>query len=374
MPDVRRIPVFDPPIGEDEVEAVAAAIRAGEISGSFGDTLPAFEREFADFAGAAHGVAVTNGTTALHLAVAAAGLEPGDEVLVSASTHVATALAAFHNGLVAVPVDSEPDTGNLDLDLVEGLIGERTRAILPVHLFGHPVDMDRVMEIARRRDLVVIEDAAEAHGARVRGRPAGSFGDMACFSFYANKIITTGEGGMVVTSDDGLADRLRTLRNLGRQEPRFFHTEAGFNFRMPGYVAAMGRAQLRKVERLIEERRRVGRTYDELLAGVPGIRTPIEREWATSVVWMYAIVVEDEFPLTRDELMRALADDGIETRTAFCPMSLQPVLRAQPGFRDVPCPVAERLWETGMYLPSQASLDADDLAWIVSRIRAAAGL
>jgi perosamine synthetase len=368
----RRIPVFEPVIEDEEVAAVVEALRAGEISGSFGASIPAFEEEFARWVGAAHGVAVTNGTTALQLAVAAAGLEPGDEVLVSASTHVATALAAYHNRLVPVPVDSEPETGNLDLDLVEGLIGDRTRAIVPVHLFGHPVDMDRLIEVAARHELVVIEDAAEAHGAAVRGRRVGTFGAMACFSFYANKIITTGEGGMVLTDDDALAARLRELRNLGHQQPRFHHTEAGFNFRMTGYAAALGRAQLRKVDRLIEERRRVADAYTRLLADVPGIRTPVERDWAETVCWMYAIVVEDDFPLSRDELMRRLAADGIETRTSFCPMNLQPVLRALPGFRDVACPVAERLWETGMYLPSQGQLTGGDVEWIVGRIAAAA--
>ena len=164
----------------------------------------------------------------------------------SASTNIATALAAYHNGCVPVPVDSEDETWNLDLDLVEELITERTRAIIPVHLFGHPVDMDRLIEIARRHDLVVIEDCAESHGATVRGRMTGAFGDMGCFSFYANKIITTGEGGMVTTDDDELAERLRSLRNLAFGQPRFLHQEAGFNFRMTGYQAAMGRVQLRQ--------------------------------------------------------------------------------------------------------------------------------
>ena len=177
--------------------------------------------------GARHGVAVTSGTTALHLAVAALDLDPGSEVLVSASTNIATALAAFHNDCVPVPVDSENETWNLDLDLVENLVSERTRAIVPVHLFGHPVDMDRLTEIAERHNLVVIEDCAESHGATVRGRMTGSLGDMGCFSFYANKIITTGEGGMVTTNDDTLAERLRLLRNLAFGHPRFLHRSPG---------------------------------------------------------------------------------------------------------------------------------------------------
>jgi perosamine synthetase len=368
-----RIPVFDPDIGEEEAEAVAAAVRAGEISGSFGDTIPGFEQDLAGYVGARHGVACTNGTTALQLAVAAAGIGEGDEVLVSASTHVATALAVIYHGAVPVAVDSERETGNMDLDLIEGLITDRTRAIMPVHLFGHPVDMDRLMEIAGKHGLTVIEDAAEAHGAEVRGRKAGSFGQMACFSFYTNKIVTTGEGGMVLTSDDDLAARLRDLRNLGRQQPRFVHHEAGFNFRMTGYQAAMGRVQMRKIEQSVEARRSLARAYTARLGDVLGIRTPIELEWARNVYWMYSIVVEDEFPIGRDELMEALKRDGIETRTSFYPMNLQPVLRSRPGFREVDCPVAEDLWNRGMYLPSSNRLSEVEVERVVTSIKSAAG-
>src|SRR6185436_12308110 len=202
------IQVFDPIIGEEEIEAVVAALRRGEISGSFGESIPQFETEFANYVGCEYGVAVSSGSTALHLAVAAAELNAGDEILVSASTNIATALAAIHNQCIPVPVDSEGLTWNLNLDLIEGLITPKTKAIIPVHLYGHPIDMDRLMEIARRHNLLVIEDCAESHGATCRGKMTGSFGDMACFSFYANKVITTGEGGMVTTNDRRLAERL----------------------------------------------------------------------------------------------------------------------------------------------------------------------
>ena len=364
------IRVFEPAIGEEEVAAVSEAIRGGEISGSFGESIPAFESEFASYVGADHGVAVTSGTTALQLAVAAADIGPGDEVLVSASTNIATALAAFHNGAVPVPVDSEPETGNLDLELIEPLITERTRAILPVHLFGHPVDMDRLMEIADRHELLVIEDCAESHGATVRGRMTGSFGQMSCFSFYANKIITTGEGGMILTSDDRLAERLRSLRNLAFGEPRFLHREAGFNFRMTGYQAAMGRVQLTKIEEIIERKRAIARAYDELLSEIEGVRTPIERDWARNVYWMYAIAIEDGFPLDRDQLMASLSEAGIESRTHFCPINMQPFLRSQEGWREVRCPVAESLWRTGMYLPSAITLSSEEIETVVEAIRA----
>jgi perosamine synthetase len=365
------IPVFEPSISEADVQAVAAALRRGEISGSFGEALHQFEAEFAAYCGCKHGVAVSSGTAALHLAVAAAGIGPGDEVLVSASTNVATALAAYHNGAVAVPVDSEDLTWNLDLDRVEGLVGPRTRAIIPVHLYGHPVDMDRLLAIARKRGLVVIEDCAEAHGARVRGRPVGGFGDMACFSFYANKVITTGEGGMVTTSDDRLAARLRLLRNLAFTTPRFRHEEAGYNFRMTGYQGALGLSQLRRIEAVVAEKRRVAQAYHRHLAGIPGLRLPVELDWARNVYWMYALAVEPSFGIDRDTLMARLHGEGIETRTFFCGMNQQPFLRAQPGHREVPCPVADRLWQTGLYLPSATSLDDATIARIAEAIRRA---
>jgi perosamine synthetase len=365
------IPVFAPVIGEEEVAEVVAALRRGEISGSFGDSIPEFEKLFADFVGCSHGIAVTSGTAALQLAVAAAGIGAGDEVLLNACTNIATALAVIHNGAVPVPVDSEPDTWNLDLELVESLITSRTRAILPVHIYGHPVDMDRLNEIATRRNLLVIEDCAESHGATVRGKMTGAFGAMGCFSFYANKVITTGEGGMVTTNDEALAERLRLLRNLAFTEPRFRHEIAGHNFRMTGYQAAMGVAQMRKIDRIIEDKRRVAHTYNRLLADVGALQRPAEKEWAKNVYWMYGVVVRPDAKLRRHELVAALRHEGIETRTFFCPMNLQPCLQSRPGFRPVACPVAENLWENGFYLPSSPALTETTIAQICDAVRAA---
>jgi perosamine synthetase len=368
------IPVFEPAIDDRDIESVTAALRRGEISGSFGDSLPAFEEGFARFVGARHGIAVTSGTTALQLAVAAAGLGPGDEILISASTNIATAVACVHEGAVPVPVDSEAETWNLDLEVAESLVTERTRAIMPVHLFGHPVDMDAVNALAARHNLLVIDDAAEAHGAQVRGRPVGSFGGMSCWSFYANKIITTGEGGMITTSDDELATRMRSLRNLAYgREQRLVHEAVGFNFRMTGYQAALGVSQLERIDATIEAKRRLAHSYDELLASVPGIRRPLEQPWARHVYWMYGVVLEDEVERSRDEVATRLRELGVDTRTFFCPMNLQPALRSTPGFREVDCPVAERLWERGLYLPSTPSLDRAALEQVVSALADAIG-
>ncbi|MGJ4950102.1 DegT/DnrJ/EryC1/StrS family aminotransferase [Bradyrhizobium sp. HKCCYLS20291] len=366
-----KLPVHEPDLGEEEIQSVLGALRRGEISGSFGKAIPEFEEQFAAFCGCKYGVAVTSGTAALQVAVAAAGIGRGDEILMSASTNIATALAAYHNGANSVAVDSEPVTWNLDPDLIERLITPRTKAIIPVHLFGHPCDMDRIMAVARRHNLTVIEDCAESHGATWQGRMTGSFGDMACFSFYANKIITTGEGGMVVTNDPALGERLRLLRNLGFGKPRFYHEVPAYNFRMTGMQAALGLAQLAKIDRFIAQKRTVAATYNELLANIPGIQTPAELPGAMNVYWMYAIVIGPEFGRTRDELATILLEQGIETRTFFCPMNLQPFLRAQEGHRDVGCPVAERLWQDGFYLPSANQLDRLSIARVCEAIAAA---
>jgi perosamine synthetase len=365
------IPVFEPVIGEEEINAVQAALRRGEISGTFGKTIPAFEEAFAHYCGCTYGVAVNSGTSALHLAVSAARIGPGDEVLVSSSTNIATALAVFHNGALPVPVDSEPITWNLDLDLIEGLITEKTRAIIPVHLFGHPVDMDRLMEIANRHGLIVVEDCAEAHGATCRGRRTGGFGHMGCFSFYSNKVITTGEGGMVVTNDRDLAERLRLLRNLGFTNPRFRHEAAGYNFRMTGYQAAMGLAQFEKIDKIIAEKRRVAHTYSRYLRDLPGLQLPTELDWAFNIYWMYAVVVHSEFGISRDQLTENLSAAGIQTRTFFCPMNQQPVLRASPGFRATNCKVADRLWEDGLYLPSSWDLPEQTIRTVAKAVKRA---
>lgn len=360
------IPVFEPDIGDAEIEAVTAAMRRGEISGSFGTAIPEFEEKFAAYCGKRFGIAVCNGTVALQLAVRAAGIGEGDEVLISASTNIATALAAYHNGAVAVPVDSERVTWNLDLDLIERLITPRTKAIIPVHLYGHPVDMDRLMEIADRHGLLVIEDCAESHGATIRGRMSGSFGQMSCFSFYANKVITTGEGGMVLTDDEALARELRLLRNLAFGQPRFLHQKAGFNFRMTGMQAALGLAQFSRIDSVVEQKRRVAALYNERLKSIMEIQTPFEADWARNVYWMYGVTVAAG--VNRDKLTAFLLAAGIDTRTFFCPMNLQPFLREQPGFRDIPCPVAEELWERGFYLPSSTLLTEEQIDFIAKTI------
>ncbi len=362
------ISVCEPHIGEEEAQAVASAVRRGELSGTFGGSIPSFEAKFAEYCGAKYGVAVTSGTAALHLAAVVLGLGPGDEVLVSASTNIATALAIHRVGAIPIPIDSEPATWNLDLDALESAITPRTKAIFPVHLFGHPVDMTRLMEIARKHGLAVVEDCAEAHGALVRGAKVGSFGEMGCFSFYANKLMTTGEGGMVVTDREDYAEQLRLLRNMAFTQPRFRHELAGFNFRMTGYQAAMGVVQLAKLGSVIEAKRRLARRYTERLAHVRGLQLPAELAWARHVYWMYALVVNPEFGISRDELALRLHERGIETRTFFCPMNIQPCFAGIAECAARACPVAERIWQSGLYLPSSVSLSDPQIDSIVDAV------
>ncbi len=363
------IPVFEPSIGNEEITLVVEALRRGEISGSFGKFIPEFEEKFAAFIGVRHAVAVTSGTTALHLAASVAGIGVNDEVLVSASTNIATGLAAYHHGAIPIAVDSESETWNLDLNIIESLITPRTKAVIPVHLFGHPVDMDSLMSIAQKHGLIVIEDCAESHGATIRGRMTGSFGDMSCFSFYANKIITTGEGGMICTNNDAYAEKLRLLRNLAFTKPRFRHELAGYNFRMTGYQAAMGIAQLHKIEEIVAAKRQVAHWYDNLLADLSGLQLPIERSWAKNVYWMYGVVIHQEFGISRDKVMQQLQELGIETRSFFCPMNIQPCFKDLTGWREISCPIAEKLWENGFYLPSSPLLTYETILHISESLK-----
>lgn len=364
------IPVCAPQLKGREMEYVTQALRAGAISGTAGHFLERFEREFAAYCGCSHGLATTNGTAALHLAVVAAGIGPGDEVLVSTLTNMATFFAVLYQGATAVPVDVEGDTGNMDPALLAGLLTPRTKAIVVVHLYGHPVDMDPVLEFAGRNHLHVIEDAAEAHGALYKGRKVGSLGHTACFSFYANKILTTGEGGMVTTNDPAAAERARSLRNLcyGKIQ-RFMHTEVGFNYRMTNLQAALGCAQLERIEDIIMGKRRVARLYSEHLAGVRHLRLPVEKTYAKSVYWMYHVVLEGALSGKRGTVMAMLQEQGIETRPSFTPYNLQQIFIRRGMTRPELCPVANGIAEGGFYLPSSPDLSEEEIRHVSCQLR-----
>ncbi len=387
------IPVNEPLLGQNALAYVTQCLETGWIS-SAGSFIQTFEQGFARYLGAKHGIATTSGTTALHLALASLGLGPGDEVIIPALTMIAVPYAVIYTGAQPVLVDVEPEIFNLDPEKVrdfiaagctfdpqtKGLLNKRTgrtvRAIIPVHLYGHPCQMDEILAIAQAHNLAVIEDAAEAHGAlyyrggqKDAGHKAGTMGKMGCFSFYANKIITTGEGGMVVTDDDDLAARARRLKDLAHDpRRRFLHTELGFNYRMTNLQAAVGVAQLEEIDRFIAIKQEMARTYRELLSDTPGLTLPEEKEWARNVYWMYAVLVEEEFGMSRDELMRKLKERGVDTRTFFIPVHQQPLFQAREEFRHLSFPVAEALSRKGFYLPSGLALTESQMRRVSEEI------
>ena len=363
----RFIPVCEPYLCGNELKYVTRCVKEGWIS-SIGKYVEEFERKFAKACGAKYAVACSNGTTALHLALATLGIGPGDEVIIPAFTMIASGNAVTYTGARFKLVDSEMATWNMDISQIEKAITKRTKAIMPVHTYGHPVDMDKILKIARKHKLYVVEDAAEAHGALYKGRKIGSIGDFSCFSFYANKIITTGEGGMITTNNRKLAEKARTLRGHAFSEERhFWHKQVGFNYRMTSLQAAVGIAQTEKFSQLVNLRRSHARLYSSLLNGVEGLTLPPEASWAKNVFWMYGILVEDSFGMTRDKLRQELARAGVETRSFFVPLHFQPVYAGR--FRNQRFPVAEDLCRKGFYLPSSSGLTKNEITYITNRIK-----
>jgi perosamine synthetase len=359
------IPVNEPLIGERELEYVAECVRTGWIS-SAGRFIEAFEREWASYCGKAYGVAVSNGTVALQATLACLDLQPGDEVILPSFTIISCAQAVLYNGGMPVLVDCDPRTWCMDVDQVAARITARTRAIMPVHIYGHPVDMDPLLALAEAHGLAIVEDAAEVHGAEYLSgrygstptwRRCGGMGHFSTFSFYANKLITTGEGGMVLTDDPVHAERLRGLRNLCfRPERRFYHTELGHNWRMTNLQAALGLAQLERFDQIVERKRWMGRAYAERLAGLAGVQLPVEEPWARQVYWMYGIVLDEATGLDAAELAKRLKACGVETRPFFLGMHEQPVFHERGLFLHERYPVAERIARQGLYLPSGLTL------------------
>ena len=355
------IPVAAPALVGNERAYVMDCLETTWIS-STGQYIDRFERAFAEFCGVKHAVSCSNGTTALHLALLALGVGPGDEVLVPTLTFVATANAVAYCGARPVFVDSDPHTWNIDPAALEEKITDRTRGIVAVHLFGHPADMPAISAVARRHGLFVLEDAAQAHGAECEGRRTGSLGDVAAFSFYGNKIITTGEGGMVVTGDDDIARRMRQLRSQGADPTRrYWFPIIGYNYRMTNVAAAIGLGQLEKVDWHLNRRREVVDWYREALADHDGMSYQAELDWARHVWWMFSVVMEDHEPAS-GEIMRHLRSRGIETRPFVHPLHTLPAFRtASAGSRF---PVAERLARQGINLPTWGGLTRDQVRYV----------
>lgn len=365
------IPVCAPYLAGNEEKYVVDCIRSGWISGTGGKYLDEFEKKFAEYCGCKYGVAVSSGTAALHVAllslgIGGAGGERGDmqdEVIVPTFTMAASAFAVSYTGAKPVFVDCEPDTWCMDMLKLEQAVTENTRAIMPVHIYGHVCNMDRLRVLAKSLYLFVIEDAAEAHGATYYNERAGGLGDIGCFSMFANKILACGEGGMVVTNDEQVAGDVRRFKDLCHSKTRFLHDGIGFNFRLTNIQAAVGLAQLEKLDEYVEMRRRHAQMYMEGLKGLD-IQFPVEKSWAKNVYWMFGIVLPGG---KRDEVMRKLKERGVETRAFFIPMHKQPLYREQCKGQQFP--VADYISERGLYLPSGTGLTDDEIEYVCQSLR-----
>lgn len=361
----KKISVANPIFNGNEKKYLNDCIDTGWIS-SNGKYVNKFEEEFAKYCGTSYAVTCMNGTVALHLALMALGIKEGDEVIVPTLTYIATANSVKYCGATPVFVDSEPYTWNIDPNKIEEKITNKTKAILVAHLYGQSTDMDPIMEIAKKYNLYVIEDAAEAHGALYKGKKVGSIGHVGCFSFFGNKIITTGEGGMITTNDKNLVEKMKLLRAQGVDpNKRYWHNVVGYNYRMTNMQAAIGLGQLENIDWHLEQRQRICRLYNENLKGLEDyIDTHKQMSWARHVYWMYSIVLKEKCQISRDELMNKLADNEIDTRPIFYPMHTMPPYKESGNY-----PVAEKLSLNGINLPTHALLEEEDIKYIVHSIK-----
>lgn len=364
-------PVSSPDIGPLEERYVMQAVRSGWVS-SIGEFVDRFEAGFARFCGTQHAVAMSNGTDAIFIALKALGVGPGDEVVVPALTFVAVPAVVLHLGASPVLCDVDPQHMGIDAQALERALSDKTRAIVVVHLYGHPADMDAILAVAGRRGIPVIEDCAEAHGARCRGRLVGSMGRMGCFSFYGNKILTTGEGGMVVTDDEALAARVRFLKDHAMDRVRrYYHPEAGFNCRMTNLQAALGCAQLERAEELFGKRRQILDGYHEALDGTPGLRLNPRLPWAEPVNWIVCGLLSPELAPGRDRLLAFLKTRGVDTRPFFVPAMDNPPYAGcrVEGAAGPGAPSSRSLAAAGFNLPTLPSLTRADVAYIAAQVK-----
>jgi len=367
---VEFIPVNEPMLNGNEKRYLIECIDAGWIS-SEGPFVGRFEREFAASVCREQGVAVTNGTAAIDTAIEVLGFVPGDEIILPTFTIISCINQIIRAGIVPVLVDSDPQTWNMDVSQVEAKITSRTRAIMVVHTYGLPADLDPIMDIARRHGLKIIEDAAEMHGQTYRGRPCGSFGDISVFSFYPNKHITTGEGGMIVTNDDHLAAGCRSLRNLCFQpQKRFSHERLGWNYRMTNLQAAVGVAQLERLSEFVQRKRAIGEAYQVGLGDISGLELPLlKTDYAQNIYWVFGLLLNSEVSFDAEEAMARLAKMGVGTRPFFWPMHEQPVFQNMNLFDGEHYPVAENMARRGFYIPSGLGLTAIQQETVVACVR-----
>ena len=366
------IPVCKPYLPGNEKKYALDAIETNWISSS-GKYIDKFEEDFANFCGTDYAVSCSSGFGALHLACVALGLKEGDEVIVSTFTMAASINAIIMTGATPVLVDIDKETYCIDASKIEEKITNKTKAIMPVHIYGHLCDMDVIIDLAKKHNLYIIEDAAEAHGATFNGKKAGSFGDVGCFSFYANKILTTGEGGMCTTSNPDLAKNMKKFRNHAFDIPRFTHNEVGFNYRLTNIQAAIGVAQVENADLLVNARRNIGLMYNEILKGTPGLILPKQKEGFLNVYWMFGVVLEDIISKTREQVREELLEKGIDTRDFFVPMHKQPAYTNKTVKNAPDCsglfPVADKIGSRGFYLPSSSDLTKEEIEHICNVLK-----
>ena len=364
------IPVNQPLLDGNEKKYLNECIDTGWIS-SEGSFVARFEEQFAARIGREYGVAVANGSAALDIAVTALHLGPGDEVIMPTFTIISCAASIVRAGAKPVLVDCDPLTWNIDVSQIELRITSCTRAIMVVHIYGLPVDMDPILALASKYNLHIIEDAAEMHGQTYKGRPCGSFGEISTFSFYPNKLVTTGEGGMILTDDPQLAERCRGLRNLCFMPyKRFVHEELGWNYRMSNLQAALGLAQLERLDQFVACKRAMGRRYNELLHDAPDLQQPLPRtDYAENIYWVYGLVLSEHVPFEAEEAMRRMASMNIGCRPFFWPMHEQPVFQKMGLFTGERYPVSERIARRGFYVPSGLALKSHEIERTAMAIR-----
>lgn len=364
------IPVNEPLLNGNEKKYLCECIDTGWIS-SEGSFVKEFEQKMSASVGRKYGVAVSNGTAALEIAAQALGIGRGDEVIMPTFTIISCAMAVTKLGGIPVLIDSDPYTWNMNVDEIEAKITDKTKAIMIVHIYGLPADIDPVLKLAEKYGLKIIEDAAEMHGQTYRGKPCGSFGDISIFSFYPNKHITTGEGGMVVTDNEELAERCRSLRNLCfRKDVRYVHDEISDNYRFTNLQAAVGLAQLERLDEFVARKRRMGRLYTEYLKDTEGITLPVvSTDYADNIYWVFGIVLEDDIQATNQDMQKLLAEEGIGTRTFFRGMHEQPVYRNAGMFRGEEYKSAERLARKGFYIPSGLALTEEQIGEVAEKVK-----
>ena len=362
----RNIPIACPQFQGNELKYVKECLETTWIS-SIGRFIPQFEHEFARFCDSNHAISANSGTSALHLALLGMGVQPDDEILIPTLTFVATANAVKYCGARPILIDVEPRTMNIDPQRIEEKITPRTRGMIVVHLYGHPANMDPILEIAKRRGLFVIEDAAEAHGALYNGRKVGGLADIGTFSFFGNKIMTTGEGGMVTVGNEDLRDRIQLFRGQGMDpNRRYWFPQVGYNYRMTNIQAAIGLAQLEQIDSHLACYRQVAEWYRRYLVPLADFITlPFEEPWAHHVYWMFNVILRPKVRIERDQFMAMLSEQGIETRPVFYPMHVM------PPFRDTQSsyPVADALAQNGISLPTHVALTEEDVSYVADRIR-----